>query len=287
MYEFRDIRLSDRGPVEGIRRKYAPLLSDYSFAVLYCWKEKMGLTICLERDLYVVRGEGYYFFPVGGEDKIRDFLRKIRQEENPATFRFCDERQLAFARKEMAGCQAVLSEEDCDYEIDNEWMHELPGSRMGKRRNAFFHYLRQTPPPREEPICETNLKELKEVISRIGGADCKEAETAADHFFELGLFGTLVRRGSRCVGFSICSEKDSRTMQGHFTGCMDSARGAGFYMMKSCTDYFRGRYACTNMEDDMGVPGLRTYKRSLETKMISSYTVRFSGEAKRETEVWP
>ena len=62
-------------------------------------------------------------------------------------------------------------------------------------------------------------------------------------------------------------------MQGHFMKNLCRDRGATFYLMKTCIDYFSDKYTFTNMEDDMGIEGLRSFKMSLDAEIIASYTI--------------
>ena len=57
--------------------------------------------------------------------------------------------------------------------------------------------------------------------------------------------------------------------------CISLERGSKFYLMKSCIDVFSDRFDYTNMEDDMGQEGLRIFKSSFNSEIISSYTIIF------------
>ena len=83
----------------------------------------------------------------------------------------------------------------------------------------------------------------------------------------------MVRRGE-AVGFAVCSEKDENTIQGHFSKCTERVRGASLFVIRSCSDALADRYKYTNLEDDMGEIGLRTFKRSLKAQTVASYTIR-------------
>lgn len=79
--------------------------------------------------------------------------------------------------------------------------------------------------------------------------------------------------GGIVVGFAVCSEKDETTMQGHFSKCTEKVRGASLFAIRSCSDEAADRYEYTNLEDDMGKIGLRTFKRSLKARIVASYTI--------------
>jgi methionyl-tRNA formyltransferase len=56
-YAFAPIRLSDGDTLERIREKHKPVLSDYTFSLLYCWQTKLNLGVYVEDDLFVIRAE--------------------------------------------------------------------------------------------------------------------------------------------------------------------------------------------------------------------------------------
>lgn len=272
---FRDLRLSDRSEMEKIRQKYAPALSDYTFALLWCWRRQMGLSFCIGEDFFAVKGKGYYFFPVCSPEKAIYFLREIHKT-GETVLRFCDEQAKAIALQEFPASDCELFEDDCDYRIENKKLHDLPGGKLLRRRNDLHHYMKLEPLPCAEPITRENLAEAADLSERCrlaGSADGDAEREAFRHFFELGLEGVLIRRGS-VVGFAIMSEKDKKTMQGHFSKCTEKVRGASLFTIRSCSDAAADRYQYTNLEDDMGEIGLRTFKRSLKAEIVPSYTIK-------------
>lgn len=272
---FRELRLSDRQEMERTRRKYAPALSDYTFALLWCWRRQMSLTFCIGKDFFAVKGQGYCFFPVCSPDKAVYFL-KVMYKSGHTYLRFCDENAKEIALREFPASECELCEDDCDYLIENEKLHDLPGGALLRRRNDLHHYINLEPAPCAEPITPENVAEaavLSERCRLAGSADGDAEREAFLHFFELGLEGVLVRRGD-VVGFAVCSEKDENTMQGHFSKCTEKVRGASLFAIRSCSDAAADRYEYTNLEDDMGKNGLRTFKRSLKAQIVASYTIR-------------
>lgn len=271
---FRRIRLEDKEAMERIRGRYQPELSDYTFVLLYCWQETMELSVYLEEDFYVVKSRDYFFFPVGSKERTKEFIDGLLALGISPVFRFCDRQMRAFAESAYFG--RIVCEEaegDGDYVLDNRVIRELPGKGFATRRKEFSHFSRLEPKPLVERITEENIGYLQELSAKVSGADAAAEARAVRHYFELGLIGILVRRGGEYVGFSICSEKEKGTMQGHFMKCIETEKGSKFYLMKSCLDAFSDRYEHTNIEDDMGNEGLRKYKRSLKPEIIPSYTI--------------
>ena len=271
---FRNLLLSDRETMERIRRKYNPALSDYTFALLWCWRRQMNLSVCIGEDFFAVRDKECCFFPVCAPEQAVHFLRELCGRGD-TVLRFCDEQAKQIVLREFPASVCNFCEDDSDYLIENRKLHDLSGGELLRRRNDLHHYMKLEPPPHAEPITRQNLAEAAALSrqSRLAGSADGDAEREAFlHFFELGLQGVLIRRGG-VVGFAVSSEKDERTMQGHFSKCVEKVRGASLFTIRSCSDALADRYEYTNLEDDMGNMGLRTFKRSLKARIIPSYTI--------------
>lgn len=101
---FRKIELQDRENIETIRRKYQPMLSDYTFSLLYCWQEELKLSLYIEEEFFVIRGEDYYFFPIGEPNRVKEFI----------------EGKYEYQKADV----------DSDYVLLNQTICELQGSRF-------------------------------------------------------------------------------------------------------------------------------------------------------------
>lgn len=273
---FRRLCLEDKEQMEEIRARYQPYLSDYTFALLYCWQEEMQLSVYVEEDFYVVRGKDYFFFPIGPAERVKEFIDGLLMLGIHPEFRFCDKKMLEWVEQNYEGNYHFFEAwDDSDYVIPNRILRELQGKHFAKRRNDYAHYSRLQPKPETEIITKENSWCLKRISELYAGEDKAPEKLAIEHFFELDMMGIVVKRGTEYVGFSLCSKKDDRTMQGHFIKCIDPERGSKFYLIKSCSDTFSDRFDYTNMEDDMGEEGLRTFKTSFGGDKELSYTIRF------------
>ena len=273
-YAFAPIRLSDKDTLERIRGKHEPLLSDYTFSLLYCWQKKLGLGVYVEDDLFVVRAENEFFFPVGEEKKVIAFIKGLLMLEENVKFRFCDENMKRLVTLHFGEDASFrIAEEDCDYLLCNRAMKDIEGKNLSKRRNQYRAFLKKHDDIKVEYIDHNNIDRVN-LISQNELCEYIEAERIGiQEYFSLGLFGIIVSSSGEDIGFSICSQKDADTMQGHFMKNLCRDRGATFYLMKTCIDYFSDKYTFTNMEDDMGIEGLRSFKMSLDSEIIASYTI--------------
>lgn len=270
---FREITLNDRAQMEQLREQFPSVLSDYSFPMLFSWRKTLGLQICLEQDLCILRSGEEYFFPMGGEARVETLLHHLLWQKGELSLRFCDERAKAFLERAFPGAEAVLSEDDCDYFAERQNLLEMPGHKMKTRRKDFHHYESLEDGPQVKLITQENLRHVLELAAMVEKEDSGAERCALEHFSELGLCGILIKRGERYVSFAACSEKNSDTLQGHFMKCIDPERGATIFLMRALAQHLLEHHNYLNLEDDMGNPGLRSFKRSLQTELIPSYTV--------------
>lgn len=274
---FREITLADRPVLEEIRHKYPSELSDFTFSLLFCWRRLMNLRLFIGNDFFIVKGEDNYFCPVGKSDEYIRYLQGLMRLNIGFTLRFCDTQYTKTIEEHLHNLEIELQEDDCDYMMENQILEKLEGSRLHNKRNDLSHYVSQTPEPQAELITKEKLSIVKEISDASKGADYPAESEAIKYFEKLGLRGVLVKRGDRYVSFAIASEMQSNIMQGHFSKTVDSDRGASLYVIRACSVTAMKKYEYTNMEDDMGIPGLRRFKQSLHAKIVPSYTVTFKG----------
>ena len=273
-YSFREIRLSDMEKIEGIRKAYAPRLSDYTYSMLYCWQKELDLSIYVDDDMYVVKAENEFFFPIGDKTKAISFIEGLLKLEGCVQLRFCDE-QMKSAVTEHFGERAIshLAESDCDYVISHKSMNSLAGKALSKRRTEYNGFLRKHKNIKIDLIDRNNIYRVKS-LAQNHKCEYIEAESRGiENYFELGLVGVIVSSDGEDIGFAICSRKDNDTLQGHFLRNVCVDHSSMFYLLKLSMDYFSDQYSFTNIEDDMGNEGLRFFKKSIDPEIISSYNI--------------
>ena len=273
-YSFREIRLSDMEKIEGIRKRYAPRLSDYTYSMLYCWQKELDLSIYVDDDMYVVKAENEFLFPIGERSKAIAFIEGLLKLDGCVKLRFCDE-EMKSVVSEHFGTRAVsrLEESDCDYVISHKSMGSLAGKTLSKRRTEYNGFLRKHKNIKIDLIDRNNIDRVKS-LAQNHKCEYIEAESRGiESYFELGLIGVIVSSDGEDIGFAICSRKDEDTLQGHFLRNVCVDHSSMFYLLKLSMDYFSDQYSFTNIEDDMGNEGLRFFKKSIDPEIISSYSI--------------
>ena len=270
---FREIKLEDRDAMEAIRSSHPSALSDFTFPLLYCWREALGLRVLLGKNYFIIRSREGYFCPVGDEAGFLPALELLLRKEKQLTLRFCDSAYAGKIQALFPGSLATPCRDDEDYLMDNRLLDTLEGGALSKRRNDLHHYSSLQPPPETQVLTAENLHHARAVAEQCREADFGPQEQALDRFEALGLRGILVKRGQRYVGFAIASQKEEDVMQGHFSKTLETERGASLYTVRACSVQQPERYRYTNLEDDMGEEGLRCFKQSLHPERIPSFTI--------------
>lgn len=276
---FRPICLDDMEKMETLRKRFPSALSDYTFSLLYCWQKTLKLQVYLDDRIFAVRGEEGLFCPIGEWEAVVSFLDLLLHTNGKIKLSFCDENQKARLLAHYgAGADAAVSDADSDYLISVKQLCDLPGSALASRRNAVRHYMRLDPAPVAEPITEENLNEVLSLAADDRYPDSAAQMCGLTHFQALKLKGALVRRGGKAVSFCTMVEQSPNTIQGQFVKCTDAERGAELFAMQAGVRAAGEAYRYVNMEDDMGVEGIRRFKQSLCPERVFAYTVVLSAE---------
>lgn len=270
--EFRTISMEDEEEVERIRSMSGETSSSYSFPVLFCWQEELGLSICVEEDCFTVKyamaGERDYFFPCGKPERVKEAIDRLLLQDEGVRFHFISEKNREFLQ-ETYGEELLFLDEDrasCDYVIDVGKFLALRGKEYSKIR-YYINKVRRQRQIRFLPIKPSDLSEVLEIEARwevehdtMDMADEKAQQMALAHYEELGMRGILFRENSRPVGYIIGRLLDDDTFDVHFMKKLPDAGRIDFYMLYILCRMLKGYVDYVNLEDDMGHEGLREKK---------------------------
>ena len=274
MIKTREIRLADKETVERINREFGNPYSSHAFPSLYLWKEYLKLSIYLERDFYAVkcglRGRNTWFFPVGEPEAVRGFLEAI-QKEPEAGLCYMGEKEKAFLAQHFPGSFACRRDEDSDeYIYDIEEHMQLKGKAYGNVRSQL-HRAEGTYSCSVKPLEEASDEELLQVlrgwdnnVRRSGRFSSVEEEYPAIACRrELGLFGILVLKEQEPWGVACGFPLDHETFDLYLAMERTRLPGFAYYVKHLLFRSLRDRYRYVNIEEDLGIPGLRRMKTSL------------------------
>lgn len=267
-----EITMEMKASVEEIRKKYHHTVASYAFASLYVWQEELGLSIHLEKDLFLVRrcwkGETAWYFPCGEGQLVRQAVENLLHEKD-LLFCFMREEDVAFLQREFPGhFQFTEKESDHEYLYDRAEQVSLQGKRFVGLRNDI-HRIERLHTLSWEPLCADNVKDalgITRAWRRQPDGSCGITDATASERLLLeweapdvqGIVSSVdgepyaVIAGyplsENCFDFSLLKEKSRLS-------------GLSVYSRHVFAAFLPETYTLINAEDDLGIEGLRMMKR--------------------------
>ena len=266
MVKFRKILLEDRAWMERCRDPLAHPFSALSFPSLYTWQEAYGLEIAGDEDFFVVRSrqDQGYFAPCGQEEKCRRFLETALRENGSIRVLYLTGEQAEQAGRD--GYAVRRAPELDEYICSTKALALREGhvsSTYRKKCTRFavdFPYTAAPIVPVDLPLLRAVLESWKAELGD-RAVDLKAAIASVENFEALGLRGILVRTEKGPVAFSIGFESapDTYTM-----AVVKYDRALSPAVTAVCTreeaEKVAWPWAFSNLEEDLGLPGLRDAK---------------------------
>ena len=305
MIDFRTPELSDRGWVDELFFAGNHRGCEYSFSILYCWKDAYQQKVARVNDFAVQYLSGMigpaYPFPVGRGD-VKPVLELMMEDarERGEPFRLIcvdnSDRELLDA---LYPGQFTYTEDrfgfDYLYLIDR--LADLKGKKLHGKRNHIHRFEENCPDWRAEPITADNLADCLAMDmewNRLNrGADEAAEESrseegaairlAIENYDALGLEGLLIRTGGRVVAFTMGRKLCEDTYDVHFEKAYSDIQGAYPIVNREFARMIRASHpeiVYLNREDDMGVEGLRKAKLSYYPDlMVEKHSAMLKTEA--------
>lgn len=271
-YEFRSIAREDKATVDRLRSISGEQSSSYSFPVLFCWQEELGLRICIKKDCFMVKyemaGGQDYFFPCGEIRQVKAMITHLLSTEGKVRFHFVSERNREFLLREYKE-KLLITKEDrnsFDYLIKVEDFLSLKGKEYSRIR-YYINKIRRERKIRFLVMQPVHLKEVREVgkiweleRNTFDAADEEAEKRALNNYETLKLDGLLFRENGKPVGYIIGTFLNQDTFDIQFMKKLPGKGRIDFYMLYILCRLLKGYASYLNLEDDMGHEGLRQKK---------------------------
>lgn len=310
MIDFKEIELKDKIWVDELLAYSDYRATEYSFSVLYIWKDVFKTQIGRFKDFLVVRFEprhtqlknARYFFPAG-KGEIREALEYIMEDARKLEASFSLVSVLEEQKKTLEALYPgkftyTLNRNSFDYIYLAESLITLKGKKYQSKRN-FVSRFKSNPDWSYEPINDNNIEECVQMNTEwcrrygclhdasMAQENCS-VKSALNHFNALNLKGGLLRLSGKVVAFSLGEKINSDTFLVHIEKAFADIQGAyptisqeflQHQMMDSSalgseiTPQQIG-FTYVNREDDAGDEGLRKAKTQYHPIfMIEKYIV--------------
>lgn len=278
--QLRSFTEGDRSFFTGLAEQTRWQDCEIAFANLLMWQSVYdeAFFVADGRAVVVERRNGLLHFPIGEMPDLA-YLRALSAAARAAGFRgdyYDAPPEVLRQIPEIGDFYEIVEDEDAfDYLYDLEQLEQLSGPLLRKKRNLVRQFERNVPDFQVHPITVENLDAVvvfaKELNAKLHQADFlaeenEAMETMAQFFVPAGLGGILLTDGSGTpLGFSVWSLIGNGVWDIHFEKADHAVKGAPQMLVVQLAAALRKLGGTRmNREQDMGEPGLRQAKRSLD-----------------------
>lgn len=288
--KFVPLSLEHQVPVERILVKTASLSCQYSFASLYAYRQKYGTQICLtaEGTLFIrqiwrkVDNKVAYFLPLNAADMPAAIRRMERtaEKEGHSFFLFGLTKVEADSLRVLLPVSVATDRDWTEYLYDCRDMAAMDKAELGKLRRDIQRFWRcYGHMVTMSPVSIQDLPQLREFHARwcqdyvreqkLPESLATESEAIYDclnNFEVLGLSGLIARDGATVIGYALGTVLPGEAFDVMF---MKTTRSYS-QMNKALIHELSRRHvaAMLNLEEDLGLPGLRQSKLQLQPAML-------------------
>ena len=263
---FRPIQMEDRAWMERCMTICPPLFTSLTFPSLMTWAATYGLAIGGDADFFVVRSQhdkGYYC-PCGDVEKCLAFMEDRARREQPVRFVYVPE---ALTGQLAAGGWSILYRADLsEYILSTKALALTEGHFISHSyRSKVRHFIRELP-YRSREITPEDLPALRRIrdltaASAGEGPDADVLSFEIEHFRALGLRGVLLETeaepGAFMLGYPQRPGVFTATMVRRTDALPKEALAVCLYELSRM---LLPDYPLLNVEEDLGLSGLRTEK---------------------------
>jgi hypothetical protein len=251
------------------------LFSEYSAANLY-----------LFREVHQYKIEKRFSFIAGKDRKTRPILIPLIPfhllSELPSTWGYFLEQgyslyplsleQAMFIERRLPwDSEKDFDPDDSDYLFDRHHLATLAGRHLSAKRNHIHQLLNAYPEAHLEPLVGHEIPLLEPLLTRWSQAhqglqtDNSSLIEALVHQKRLGLQGFVLKIDAKIIGLSL-GEARALSWLFHFSRTDPAYKGATSYLYQQTALALPQAIDTLNMEQDMGLRGLRQAKHSFEPK---------------------
>ena len=282
----RNIQIEDKEQIDRIRKCEGHEFSSHAFASLFLWQKNMNLSIDLSEEGFLVQtkenGIHGYFYPCGTKEAQLRYVQQVMKEPE-ASFFYMRKEDREFLEEHFPGEFSYQEQPESDeYIFDRSGLQTLQGSAYLNVRRQVNRLLREHQ-VKALPFCEEDADQVAALIARndtsehhlgYGGLrDDGIPERAFAYRKELDLHGVTIRVDGEVkavvFGFRLTEDTIDACMECHDKGIYGLSCYTQMALLLSSPEHFQ----YMNVEEDLGIPGLRMLKRHLNPcRMNHIYT---------------
>lgn len=269
VHNIEPLGLQHRPELDPLLRGAACTLSEYSFANLYLFRQRHRYELCRGTSLFV-RGVSYdgrsFAMPAADMRTLSDAAVEEMLSSADMLFPVPEEHLSRFAGPEFS---IACDDGDSDYIYPTGRICTFGGKKMHGKRNLLNQFVSQYE-HEGRPLTADLVPAALDILDRWQAESgsrpeetdyraCREALELADM---LGLCGGIYYAGGKPAGFIVGEELGHEMFALHFAKALTAFKGIYQFIFSSFACILPGSYRWLNFEQDLGIEGLRSSKRS-------------------------
>lgn len=280
--KFKDLELKDRKTLSEYLEKTSSQICELNLANLFIWNDfdRSQITL-INKNLCILNNplnEAPFFLMPLGDHKIPETIETCLNHCGKVSRLSEDFIPLLPAKKHHLTCLRS----HFDYIYLTEKLAELKGRKFDGKRNHIKRFKKHFPDYKYRPLNSSCKKEALELFEKwfkireqsrffpkLAHNSQKTAlENAFSLFEELNLSGGVILVDHKLAGFVIGSPTNHETLSLHFLYTNPKLAGINQILLwEACNKTFKS-YKYINLEQDLGIPGLRTAKLSYHPEKL-------------------
>ena len=249
---------------------------------LVTWAETYGLTVAGDDDFFVIhsRYDKGFYAPVGDPEKCAAFLDGAAERKGSVRFVYMTEPEARVLAGK--GWKVHFRTDLSEYIASSAGLAMAPGAFISENfQRKCRKFVRNVGEYRVAPVTADHMDRLREIAERYRDtqvsmpSDQAVLETELERFGELGLRGILLEmpdgREAFILGYENTPEEFTMTMTRHDSTLPPEITAVCIHEFAKL---LRTEYPLINVEEDMGLDGLRRAKMLLSpVDLLKAYEV--------------
>jgi len=297
--KFKKIELEDTETIQNFSSHFEPY-SDFNALSLWTYNTKDLAEYCLQNNNLILKYTDYLtneiFLTLLGITQISETLARVfeyaKENNIDRTLKLVPETTANIAKQDTNSIVVDEDEDNFDYIYSLEDLTKLTGSSHKDERNLCHNFIRSYP-HNQVDVLDINDIKVKQILLDIYnrwiinkntmGKNEEEKETELTAFnrllrdanhFKLTCLG--LRVDDKYVAFSVSEALEDAFVMAAFTKADINYKGVFQYIdQKRAEHFFNLGYKFLNLEQDLGIPGLRQAKRSWNpVRYLKKYTIK-------------
>lgn len=270
-------------------KKCPPQISEFTFTNLFSWREAYDYKVSLINGLLILRldvGEPTRFLqPIGAADPTEVIGRVL--EDTKGVFIRIQEKVAGFFEK-SSRFKVEEDRNNSDYLYFSTDLVNLAGRKYDGKRNQIRKFKSEYEYDYVdiEGSDARQILEFEEAWCTIKGCDMVEGlnnerqaiREIVEHFEEFKLNSGIIRLKDKICAVAIAEALNPETLVMHILKADPAISGLYQVMLNDFLRANAGDFKYVNLEQDLGIPGLRASKQSYQpVKLIKKYTISLKG----------